>query len=96
MKAKNGLVLNQFHTPRDHLRSSTSLCVEQEVQLQEDLNSACAFRDCCQSSLCSFWLRRHSHPSFTLPDSSSLQEENFLQKWWRHWCHQGWWSRWHL
>jgi hypothetical protein len=41
----------------------------------------CQIRDSRQSSLCSFWLPRYSHPSFTLPDSSSLQEENFLQKW---------------
>jgi hypothetical protein len=43
MKAKNGLVvLHQFHYRRDHLCSLTSLLEEQEVQLQKDLNSACA------------------------------------------------------
>jgi hypothetical protein len=43
IKSTNGLVLLQFHPPcRDHLRSSTSLHVQEEVQLQEDLNSACA------------------------------------------------------
>ena len=40
MKAQNGSVMHQFHSRRDHLRSSTSLLLEEEVQLQEDLNSA--------------------------------------------------------
>jgi hypothetical protein len=40
MKLNKGLVLHQFLSRRDHLRSSTSLLVEEEVQLQEDLNSA--------------------------------------------------------
>jgi hypothetical protein len=42
MKAKNGSVLHQFHSRREHLRSLISLLVEEEVQLQEDLNSTCA------------------------------------------------------
>jgi hypothetical protein len=40
MKSKKGSVLHQFHSRRDHLRSSISLLQKEEVQLQGDLNSA--------------------------------------------------------
>jgi hypothetical protein len=41
----------------------------------------CQIRDSSQSSLCLFWLPRYPHPSFLIPDYSSLQEEILCQKW---------------
>ena len=40
MKSSNATGLHQFHPRRDHLRTSTSLLLDEEVQLQEDMNSA--------------------------------------------------------
>jgi hypothetical protein len=40
MKSQQGSVLHQFHSRRDHLRSSVSPLPKVDVQLQGDLNSA--------------------------------------------------------
>jgi hypothetical protein len=40
MKSQQGSVLHQFHSRRDHLRSSVSLLRKRDAQLQGDLNSA--------------------------------------------------------
>jgi hypothetical protein len=40
LKTKNCTAFHQFHARRDHLRTPVSLLLEEELQLQEDLNSA--------------------------------------------------------
>jgi hypothetical protein len=40
IKSSIGSVFHQFHARRDHLRASTSLLAEDEVQILQDLNSA--------------------------------------------------------
>jgi hypothetical protein len=40
IKSSSGSVLHEFHARRDHLRASTTLLDEDEVQIQQDLNSA--------------------------------------------------------
>jgi hypothetical protein len=40
LKTTNCFAFHQFHACHDHLHTLTSLLQEEEIQLQEDLNSA--------------------------------------------------------